>query len=241
MRRNNEKKKQYKKKFNGKKRVSDVPRVPQKAIETCRIRSMVSADNTIVALRYTEPVISILNAGGLQFALKTYRANDAWDPDPALASGTVTGFREWASLYSHWKVESCTVESTLVNTTSGNIIHAFWLWTVEAPTITNVAQAIDASELANATRISSQTPIGTNASVARWRTSKNLAELYGNREQYIGRSEYAGIGTDTPSSPAFKQFVTLVAYSSNPWSVTLDALTRLTYVVSFYGRYAVQQ
>jgi len=180
----------------------------------------------------------MLNAGGNQFAVYTWRCSDAWDPDPAIASASVTGFKEWAALYSHWKVLSTSLESTLVNTT-GSILHAYWLWSVNIPTISSTGDAISSSELSTASRISTHTPLGTNAAIASWKLSKDMAELYGNRVQYDAREDYAGIATTSPASPALRMYVSCIVYSANSWSSALDHKLRLSFRIKFYGRYTV--
>lgn len=208
---------------------------PSKRAEVCRIRSLVAADTTVVTLSYTEPQITTLNAGGGQWAMYTWRANDAWDPDPAIGSGSISGFTEWASLYNHWRVLECSFHSTLINPTTVDIF-AYWVWSVTSPPITSLASAINGSEMPRATKIHALARAGQYGSKASWKSRCDLGQLYGNKREYIARNEFAGFGTTAPNSPLSRLYISLVAFSPTAWSTTLDHVVRFYYTIEFFGR-----
>jgi len=204
--------------------------------ESCRIRSIMAPDVVRVRLKYVDGTISMLNAGGAQFAVKTFNANDSWDPDPAIGSGNVTGFREWANLFTHWRVRKCSYKITITDTTSIPI-KVFAAYSSTSPSIASVFDVINLSETPFCSPTKVIAPIPSGQCIANLYGVMDLGRLYGNQREYIARETFCGKGAPSPASPTSLMMLTLCAYSSTSWSVNLDVHIELMYDVEFFGRY----
>jgi len=76
--------------------------------------SQVMFDRYVAVLRYSDGTTQRVNAAA-NFMSWRYRMNNAFDPDPALASGSLSGFTELAAIYLNYKVLSFTCHTSLAN------------------------------------------------------------------------------------------------------------------------------
>jgi hypothetical protein len=88
-------------------------------------------DCAVVDLFYQETV-PLRNNAGSQYISWRYRLNSAYDPDPALASGALSGFIEYAAQFSIYRVLSNSWEVKISNR------EAFPITTVVCPTPVDV-------------------------------------------------------------------------------------------------------
>jgi len=71
-------------------------------------------DGTLVDLFYIDTTFSRNNVGGTVLSWR-YRMNSAYDPDPLLGTGALTGFLEWAAFYTHYRVVDFGYDIQLAN------------------------------------------------------------------------------------------------------------------------------
>jgi hypothetical protein len=103
------------------------------------------ADDTLrVRLKYFDPTMTRNNAG-LTYLSWRYRMNSVYDPDPSVASGAISGFNEWAAIYSTYRVLSIRYQVRIANN------ETFPLQIAVAPTLTDIGinspLSIDLSEI----------------------------------------------------------------------------------------------
>lgn len=227
-----------------------MPRPPQKAMrkgkrtnkrrntEAARvvIPSLVVPATTIVTLRYKDTTLSRLNAGGANFSVFSLRLNDVYDPDPALSSGSITGFAQWAAFYNHYRVRSVTVRWQLGNFTAAPI-YAYMLATTNNIVPATVFGAIDLTESPLATKPRLLAPAGSYPNVAVMRKKFDLATVMGNKQEYYSNADFTGTATASPSSPLTRIYLQFIAYSSVSWSQATNSDLELDYEVEFFGRY----
>lgn len=67
-----------------------------------RVRD-VASDSMLVTLHYNDSTINRNNAGN-PYCSWRYRMNSVYDPDPSLGTGAISGFNEYAAIYSTYRV-----------------------------------------------------------------------------------------------------------------------------------------
>jgi len=89
------------------------------------------ADSVMVDLFYLDTVGIRNNVGGTVLSWR-YRVNSAFDPDPLLGTGALSGFLEWAAMYTHYRVVDFGYDVSLSN------LETFPLIAAIAPTLLDV-------------------------------------------------------------------------------------------------------
>lgn len=70
-------------------------------------------DSIIVGLTFIEPTYHLVATG---FSLnQRYRMNSAYDPDPALGGGALSGFNQWAAMYLRYRVLAFEYKISFIN------------------------------------------------------------------------------------------------------------------------------
>jgi hypothetical protein len=89
------------------------------------------ADSLFVKLFYNDTTLLRNNVGGTVCSWR-YRMNSAYDPDPALGTGAITGFNEYAALYDRYRVTKCSIDIEIAN------LESFAIEIIFAPTLLDV-------------------------------------------------------------------------------------------------------
>lgn len=199
------------------------------------IRHLQAPDSVIVRLNYRDNTISAMNPGGTQFAVRTMRLNDAWDPDPALGSGSISGFQEWCNLYGRWRVRSVNIDWALGNTTT-TYVQAYFYATQNNTVPATVGAAINFSEIPFATPVKTLGPVSSYQAIQRWKKTYDIGEVYGSQSENIANETLTGTGTATPGSPATRLYVNFVTYAGAAYSLNLNSSLSMTYEIEFFGR-----
>jgi hypothetical protein len=178
-------------------------------------------------LVYLEPNLEI--TPGNTWYSHTYRANSAYDPDSALAGGSVTGFKELAAIYQTYRVLECGYQATFTNASTSIFPMAFGVvFYIGATPVIGAVTAQAAGELPWAkTRLLSST-----ASLpARISDHITMAQLLGSQEATFADSS-ASLVTTNPATPAN---LIVFAYSLNSSSdCDFFQVLKIIYRVSFY-------
>jgi hypothetical protein len=89
------------------------------------------ADSLFVKLFYNDTTLLRNNVGGTVCSWR-YRMNSAYDPDPALGTGAITGFNEYAAMYDRYRVTKCSIDIEIAN------LESFAMEIIFAPTLLDV-------------------------------------------------------------------------------------------------------
>lgn len=88
-------------------------------------------DTVIVNLSYQDTIMNRNNVGGLICSWR-YRINSAFDPDPLLGTGSISGFTEWAAVFTHYRILTFMFDVQIAND------ETFPLMIATAPTLTDL-------------------------------------------------------------------------------------------------------
>lgn len=90
-----------------------IPRELTDTADTIRIHDIIS-DSALIELKYSDTFVDRNNAGSTSGSWR-YRANSAFDPDPIVGSGAVSGFVEWSAFYSTYRILGIGYNVTICN------------------------------------------------------------------------------------------------------------------------------
>jgi len=184
-------------------------------------------DNVVVELYYQDTVPTRNNVGGSVCSWR-YRINSCYDPDPLLGTGAVSGFSEWAAMYTHYRVISFAYDVQLSN------MESFPLVALCAPTL------LDPGANYTGTDQFSELPFGRKSILSakggsdrcRFRDSFSIARFEGSQEPLTDQS----FSSQTTTNPAMIRFFNIGVDSSSPLVNGVFASVRLSFLVQFYAR-----
>lgn len=125
---------------------SQLAQIPKMLISAGTFRRIKDvADDTIqVRLKYYDTNM-LRNNAGLDYLSWRYRMNSVYDPDPSVATGAISGFNEWAAIYSTYRVLAIEYEVAIANN------ETFPLQVAVAPTLTDIGlnspNSVDLAEI----------------------------------------------------------------------------------------------
>jgi len=183
---------------------------------------------TIVVLKYQDPTNTRSNVGGYPCTWR-YRMNSAYDPDPALGSGSLSGFTEWAAFYYNYRVLSFQYEINLTNNESFPVV------IVSSPTNNDVGL-----NYTNLTQISELqygksrclSPKGGQDRI-RYQGKLLLSDVLGDDSYYYDPNYYSAV-TSNPSNLLY--FNVGFGDNSNVQVNGVGCFIRLSYEVEFFDR-----
>jgi hypothetical protein len=154
--------------------------------------------------------------------------NAAYDPDPLLGSGSLTGFNEWAAFYTHYRVLSFCYDVQISNQES------FPLVALVAPTHTDVGANYTSTDQF------SEFPYGkknilsakTGKDNCRFRGDVNIAKFEGSREPLTDMSFASAVAT----VPAQLRFFNIGCDSGSVYVNGVFVSVLLIYEVQFFAR-----
>jgi len=205
-----------------------VRRAPNVSHSVARARTIVSADETEVTLRYVQNVPLQNGAGGL--ATKVFQANAAYDVDPVVGSTETIGFDEYAALYSYYRVVGVSYKITMASSEPAPVI-AYLLVTNLNPNSVGSNFSLYAS---NPYCKSFMLGPNTGSSNHTFRGSLRFAKLLGSMAVETSDSFRAL----TTSNPADLLFVSIGAESTLIATLSNGVFCRveLSLHTRFYGR-----
>jgi len=151
--------------------------------------------------------LTVLSAS--QYAVKSWRCNDLYDPDPAILTTGYTGFKWLTQAYDEYQVQKSQSSIGIYNQGAATI--AFITYTFEQldALIGSWQQARDAGENQFSTRPVRLSPVGIAGSNKTLRSMLALQDMV-KRGVYQFSELYSGAGTTTPVTPIY---VNLILYS----------------------------
>jgi len=169
------------------------------------------------------------------FAFFRMRANSVFDPDPLLATGGISGFLEWGSLYRKYLVTDVHVEWILSNLNAHPVNVVFCASTVDLAAAVASANAVsDLGEL-NFSVVRNLSAAGGQDRATISKTI-NLAKLHGRFQQYLTDDDYSGFAGTGPTNPAQMLFLNFGAWSNLPLTSGIDCTLRIKYRVTWFER-----
>jgi hypothetical protein len=193
-------------------------------------KNFLTSDAIIVDLIYFDQTYSRTQNG---FAFLSYRMrmNSAFDPDPALSSGAIPGFTDWANLYNSYRVLVFKYDIEVSNQ------EAFAIDVLTAPSTTDLGLNYTNSYdlLGNPFGKSHTLSAMGGMDKARFRGTIDLGQFSGNLVQYCGDDAFgSGVGTN----PASIIYMNVAAVATLTFNTGKGIFTKgkFEYTVLFYGR-----
>lgn len=196
-------------------------------------RSVICPEYKISTLHFTSDLLQSSSIGST-FWSKVYKANDLYDPDPALLSSGIAGFAELARYYYYHLVTKVRVSVTVSNLEGFSVKFFFGFFTEDPSTsLGSVQNIIDLAENPMCTPIAE---ISAKGGVDRkvLHLSCNLAEFTGDYSYYYGSGYFS---TYYNASPATNIILCMCAYSNGIFTSAGFALsTSIHYTVKSFNR-----
>jgi hypothetical protein len=153
--------------------------------------------------------------------------NSAWDPDPLLSSGSLSGYAEWAAFYFNYRVVKFSYDVTLSN------LETHPVSTVCAPTTADLG-----SNYSNTPQIS-EFPYGkmsimsaaTGMDRCRFTGTIDLPKFLGDPQFYRGDLLFQSA---TGTNPGNLLYMNFGAYSGINFANGIFVSARLGYLVEFF-------
>lgn len=176
-------------------------------------------------MRYTDPVLILKNAAA-SFALREFKLNDLFDPDPLLGGGSVSGYTQLSQIYNRNLVTHVEMNFSLVNIEPTAVIGAYLIFRDRQPStfILSYNDAISSTEVAPCTR-----PIAMGVSTGNPRASilrKKIAlsAILGRPLEYLTNEIYTSTSN---TSPAQVMWGALVIFSFTPLTLIANGVTSI--------------
>jgi hypothetical protein len=188
-------------------------------------------DTVVTRLVYQDTIFNRNNVGGVVCSWR-YRINSAYDPDPLLGTGAISGFAEWAAIFTHYRILDMAYDAQIANN------EAFPLMVVAAPTLLDLG--------ANSSNLDQipELPYGRKQILSakggydkcRIRGRVSIPKLEGSREPITDQS----FASQTTTNPAMIRFMNFgFTGGSLPLVNGVFISLKLTYTVSFFARTAI--
>lgn len=183
-----------------------------------------------VQLHYVDGTL-VRNNAASNYLTFNLRFNSAYDPDPLLLTGGISGFAELAQFYTYYRVMKTQVSWSVSNKETFPVSVGYLC--SGAPLLINTqTKAINILE--NGLSVGPAL-LSSNGGQDRimLTNSYDLPTIWGNTQNYLGSDSFGALTNTNPNGIIMGQFV---AYSSNNFVNGIDSNLRLTMSVKFYGR-----
>lgn len=184
-----------------------------------------------VTLGYTDNTIA-RNHATFTFLAFRQRPTGLYDPDPALGSGSISGFAEWSNLYRKYLVMKFVIVWVVTN------LEAFPITICTAPAnfdinsqITDSSTALDLGEMADS-QVRQLSQAG-GMDRAKIKYCVDCPTFWGNSGEYEDSSAFCGTGAANPPSLIFAQFAVA---ASNALVNGINSTLKIKMLVKWYSR-----
>lgn len=187
-----------------------------------------------------EPEILLQDAGNT-FLVKEWRMSDVYDPDPTIGGGTVAGFNKMIAIYNLWRVENFRIRIQLASNEPAKSISFGLVFRDQRPS-TTILTAADAQNALEVQPTTGPNIVGetTGNSIYRGGWHKiSPSTVLGNMLTYFGDSDYAGVGSATPSQVLWVAFIAYIGAGDLTNGLFLNAYMEFT--TRFYSLKPVQE
>lgn len=181
-----------------------------------------------IVVQFVYMDLRIDNNAGSTYTSFRLRMNSAFDPDPALGSGSLPGFTEWSAIYRNYRVLKYEIECEASNN------ETFPITAIICPSQADLGlnYTLTASLAANPGAVSKQISPKGGIDKALLRAEVDLGKYYGNEYQWMGNDSFAAAINANPST-LFYMNIGCVAAGNLVSGFTTRTLHRFT--VAMYG------
>lgn len=177
----------------------------------------------------------VRNNPGNSYLVWGMRLNDLFDPDPAILSGSISGFKELMQFYSRYRVNANHVEVAVSNLEAFPLVWGLVFTDINVlGTIPTAAAALNLLEngyTTGARILSAKGGQDRDTQVV----NINLPELVGNPTVYLGDLDYTGTISTSPVISLWC-FVVIVSSTGAVLSNGVTNQSKFTYKSSFFDR-----
>lgn len=184
-------------------------------------------------LRYVDGSY-VRNAPGSNYLVYSFRVNDLYDPDPAILSGTISGFKELMQFYSYYRVRHINVSAMITNNEAFSLIYGGVF--SQTNLVGSIATRDDAINALESTYSSRGRLLSAKGGMDRGRLSMRIpiATILGDSRQYLSEFNYTGVGLATPTTPLWFNFI-VASPTGTSLSNGYTNSTTLTFHAEFFG------
>jgi len=184
-----------------------------------------------IDLAYTDNTIS-RNHATFTFLAFRFRLNGLYDPDPALGSGSISGFGEWSNLYRKYLVLKVRIKWDVTNLEAFPITICFCPSNFDINSlITDSSTALDIGEM-NGGQVRQLSQAG-GMDRNRIDVVVNLSRFWGARGEFLDSSFFSGTGLANPTNLIYGQFAVA---SSTALVNGINSTLKLIFTVRWYSR-----
>jgi hypothetical protein len=165
-------------------------------------------------MTFVEPTL-VVQAPLLPYAIREWRINDIFDPDPLIGGGTVAGYTYYTTAYNRYRVYKHECQFTVCGNEPGIPVTFGVVYRDARPStiITSYAQALDALEIGPTTGIQM---VGQTSGQSIYRSRRlriHPAAIMGDPQEYMSDVSWAG---STSTSPTQTVWMAFIAVSISP-------------------------
>jgi hypothetical protein len=193
-------------------------------------RNYLVSDAIIVDLIYFDSTYTRVNAGNAYMSYRM-RMNSIYDPDPALGTGAIPGYTQWASFYNNYRVLVFKYDLEVSNQ------EAFPQDVLVCPSRSDLGtNYVSIYDFLGNPRGKSHTISSTGGQdKCRFSDKIDLGQYYGNPSQYLGDD---GFGGSVGGNPGVMMFFNIATLSTANQTAAKGIFTKgkYTYTVLMHGR-----
>jgi len=194
-----------------------------------------TSSQTRVSLRYRED--GTRNNASANSLSWRYRMNSAYDPDPALLTGALTGFQEMSNLYSQYRVTSIHVNFKAINLEAFPV--TIWMNATTTDLGLNMARSTASSLIERSMARSSEASIiGSGLEKVLFSRTYSMLEVWGHQECLVATPFSSSVATN-PATLTFINFGAFPTEISHSFLHGLNVSVEVIYNLVFYARQAI--
>jgi hypothetical protein len=185
-------------------------------------------------LNYVDSTTARNNPGG-NFLITGIRINDLYDPDPAILTGSISGFKEILQFYKNFRADYCHIDVTISNQENFPLLWGLY-FTQEnilgsIPTAAAALNVLENGYTTGARQLSAKGGMDRDTQDIKIR----LYDLVGNKELYEGSPSYTGT---VSTSPAISLWCFLIVVSGTGASLNNGFVfnSKYCYTTKFFNR-----
>lgn len=172
------------------------------------------------------------------FLVRDFRANSAWDPDPLIGGGSLSGFTELAAIYNFYTVDRVRLRYTVAANEPSLPCNFGFTFKDYQPSVavTTYALALDILEVSptTGTNVVGETA-GQSLYRSKWTPWIHCGVVLGNMLQYYAEASYSATTNASPSQVIWASFVLLADTSLTNLTNGVIANFNFEFDVLFYS------
>jgi len=187
-------------------------------------------------LELIEPNLLIRDSSNT-FVIRDWRINSAYDPDPTLGGGSLTGFNQYAAMYNSYHVSKFRYQYTVASNEPGiPVAFGFIFRDLNRPSLTYSSYSLCLNALEEAPSTGLQM-VGETSGQSVYRSpwyKISPGDVVGKRSSYEFDDDYDALVSTNPINPVWFSMIALSTTGSNLANGIIVALN-MEFTVKFYG------